>query len=359
MNTATLQTFFDTEYTTNRAKFDALAADPVGPSSQNYYNFQFVLQGTISMYEATGDVTYLERAMAWAETMMSKATIVDGKGYKNWPGPWLGSPFIPTVGIIYTLCNLQGCVELACLCRVIMTNRPLYARYWQRAKVLFDFVRSNCVEKEVAFQGGWFGWIEAYTTKNYSDKAALLARILLNLYGCGFDENMSHTSMLTQLLSIWRGLLISRPDGSMIWDQNKYNNAGSPGIDHAPDIVHANRWAALVVDAVEMKMVLDMRHLTDLGNLFCGLWNQSLFTPQFTNFIDGANDVFDPQGQNRGPWQLAYIYPGWSMIGAYHGGTRDVCEAVLMANMAGHADNNNTWLGRTCLSGDLARNLTR
>ena len=67
--------------------------------------------GTLSMYEATGDVQYLECVLAWAETMISKAVVIDHSGKRDWPGPWK-SPFADEP-IYYGLWELQGSTELA------------------------------------------------------------------------------------------------------------------------------------------------------------------------------------------------------------------------------------------------------
>ncbi|MDE2320508.1 MAG: fibronectin type III domain-containing protein, partial [candidate division NC10 bacterium] len=79
------QAIYDAEYQNNQTTLDAMAASGDGGT---YYTFQYVFGGTLSMYEATHDVKYLERALAWAETMVSKATIIDSNGNHNWSGPW-------------------------------------------------------------------------------------------------------------------------------------------------------------------------------------------------------------------------------------------------------------------------------
>ena len=67
-----------------------MAAQP-GPQD-TYYTLQYALMGTLSMYEATGDTQYLELVLTWAETMISKAVVIDHSGKRNWPGPW-DSPY--------------------------------------------------------------------------------------------------------------------------------------------------------------------------------------------------------------------------------------------------------------------------
>ena len=239
----TYKAVFDAEYTANKTAFDALAASG-DKRKQNYYDFQPVLMGTLSMYEATGEATYLERALTWAETMVGCATIVDRKGFKNWAGGWLGSPFIPRTGIAFTLQNLQGSVELARLCRIVMSTPALVARYGQRASAIFAFVRVNIVDKELAFQGTADNWISAYTTKYYSDKAAMMARILVNLTDTFIGIDYQYRSMAIKLLIAWQKRLTPFTGHSLVWDRNKYNNAGDSGTDHAIDTSHANRWAA-------------------------------------------------------------------------------------------------------------------
>ena len=97
-----------------------------------YYTFQYVLAPTLSMYEALGDVSYLERALNWGSTMVDKAVISDRDGFRNWSGDW-DSPYADKP-IYYMLWDLQGSTELARMARIVLTDESLAERYGAQAE---------------------------------------------------------------------------------------------------------------------------------------------------------------------------------------------------------------------------------
>ena len=68
---------FDRVYAENQDTYDAMAASGDHGTKDVYYTFQYVLAPTLSMYEALGDVSYLERALNWGSTMVDKAVLID------------------------------------------------------------------------------------------------------------------------------------------------------------------------------------------------------------------------------------------------------------------------------------------
>ncbi|MBU6415219.1 hypothetical protein KGQ34_03195, partial [Patescibacteria group bacterium] len=163
------QTIYDSQYEANKSTLDSLASSGNG---ETYYTFQYAFGGTLSMYEATKDVKYLERALAWANTMMLKATIADINGNLNWSGPWL-SPYSSTT-ISYQLDDLQGSTELARLARIILTDPVLTNTYGAQALTVRDFVKKQIVDKWLYVRGSesWFIYNSTTAGLWYNDKCA-------------------------------------------------------------------------------------------------------------------------------------------------------------------------------------------
>src|SRR5687767_6153399 len=65
---------FDSVLAANIVMLDRTAASGNGRA---YYTFSYALNGTLGMYEGTRDPKYLAQALKWAETMISRATIID------------------------------------------------------------------------------------------------------------------------------------------------------------------------------------------------------------------------------------------------------------------------------------------
>ena len=345
------QQVYDSVYEENKAEFDAMAASGDTMTEDTYYYFQYVLTPTISMFEATGERKYLDRALAWAETMVSKAVIIDRNGNRNWSGSW-ESPYASTP-ISYQLYDLQGSTELARLARLILTTPSLNATVGDRARALRQFVRDEIVEKHVWARGGlpWFV-DEACTARQgrpFNDKVALLMRILRDVYLVSGEAR--YGDLLTQLAQCFKQRFTPY-QGALIWDLGI-------GYEAYPseDTSHGARHPWAVVDLAQAGMVFTADDVHGLARLFTDvIWNQSLDDPRFTNFIDGSNG---PYG-SRGPWGVGRIYSGWEMLGQFSPKVQEVAHATLVAIMEGKSnpslDYNATSFGKLSLAGNLAKN---
>jgi hypothetical protein len=341
------QAIYDTEYQNNQAALDAMAASGDGGT---YYTFQYTFSGTLSMYEATKDPKYLERALAWAETMVSKATIIDSNGNANWSGPWL-SPYSATP-IAYELYDLQGSTELARLARIILTNSTLNSIYGTRAQAIHGFVKNHIVDKWLYTRGeeSWFVYHSVTLSIDYSDKCALLVRILTDLYRVG---DTSYLTLATEMVNGFKDRLVVFTGNSLIWDQGL--SPETPG--HAPDTEHANRYPDMVIDAINAGIgSITSTDLTKISNLLTAvIWDQSISSPQFTNYIDGNNDLF----RTRPAWNNGLIYSGWVKLAEYDAGVLAVSDAALKAIVAGVRNPSlgymSTYHGKMALSGHLAK----
>ena len=346
------QSAYDQVYAENLDYFNSMAASGDTTTENTYYTFQYVLAPTLSMFEATGEAKYLEQALTWAETMLSKAVIIDVNGNRNWSGPWQ-SPHTDTP-ISYLLNDLQGSTELARLARIILTDPNLKNQYGDLAQAIYAFVRDEIVEKNLWVRGGMSWFINvAYVVeegKPISDKVVLLLRILSDLYLVDLEPRYGDLAL--QLGECFKNRFTAY-QGGLIWDLG-IGYDGNP----SEDTSHGNRHPWAVIDLYQADLVFSREYVDGLANLLIGvIWNGSLDDPMFTNFIDGSNDeVF-----GREPWNNGLIYAGWVMLGQFNQEVQEVCDAVLDAILAGKNNPslsyNRTIYGKLSLAAHLARNL--
>jgi hypothetical protein len=354
------QAVYDAEYQKNQTSLDAMAASGDG---NTYYTFQYAFGGTLSMYEATSDPKYLERALTWAETMVSKATIMDNNGNRNWPGPWL-SPYSATP-IAYQLYDLQGSTELARLARIIVMDPLLKNSYSSQAIAVYTFVRDQILNKHLFTRRGlhWFQDEVVHTSRNMNDKAALMIRILRDVYlasaslGSVDNSTYNYPDILVELATGFKGRF--QPyQGGLIWDKGLGDYGPIPPNDVTTyiDTSHANRYTFALVDLYDAGIVFTKDDVAGVSALLTNvIWSQSLTDPRFTNFIDGTNYP----ALNKTEWGLGQIYSGWVVLAAYNTQVRIVAGATLKAILAGTSnpslDYMNNMHGRMALSGHLAK----
>jgi hypothetical protein len=332
----------------NAGTFDGMAASGVGLT---YYSFSYVLDGMLGMYEGTRHSPYLERALGWAETMVSRATIVDYAGRRNWAGEW-ASPYA-SIPISYQLEDLQGSVELARLARIILTDGSLRGTYGSRAEAIYSFVRDHIVDKWLYVRGGegWFRDNAATPSLPFSDKTAILARILMDLHRA--SSNSGYATLASDLVSGFRDRLVGYAGDALVWDLG----IGDSLAGHSMDTAHANRIPWMIAGAVNGGIGLSDAHATGVARLLAQvIWDQSSASPRFTNFIDGDNStVF-----GRGAWGNGLIYSGWLALGGWDARVQALGEATLDAIIGGVSnpslDYMDTVYGHMALAGHLTRN---
>ena len=358
------QAIYDTEYQNNHAALDAMAASGDG---ETYYTFQYVFGGTLSMYEATKDPKYVERALAWEETMVSKATIIDTNGNLNWSGPWL-SPYSATP-ISYQLDDLQGSTELARLAKIILTDPTLKSAYGSRATGIYNFVRDDIVNKHLYTRGGlsWFQNEVIQTQRAMNDKAALMLRVLTNTYltsaALGGADNTSYNfgGILTQLATGFKARF-EPYQGGLIWDKGLgwYGPIPPNDVTTYVDTSHANRYPYALADLYQAGVVFTAGDVAGVSALFTKvIWNQSLTDPRFANYIDGTN--YPALGKPG--WGLGLIYFGWVVLAEFDPQVLQVADATLKAILAGTSnpslDSMNNVHGKMALAGHLAKSVAQ
>jgi hypothetical protein len=337
--------FFDAIHSANSSWMNSQAASGKGPT---YYHFSYILGGTLAMYEGTHDVQYLERMLGWAEKMVAGARIVDDQGRKNWAGTW--TTLWADVQIANMLEDLQGSTELARLARIVLTDTELRAKHGTRAQLTYRFVKDHIVDKWLykRTSATWFRNAARDPAILYSDKLALMTRLLLDLYQ--IDGNAAYASLASEFLDAFKDRLDPHANSSLVWDLTV------PG--KAPDTAHANRIPFMLADAYEAGIEVTSVEIRGLSNLLTGvMWDRSTTSPRFTNYIDGDNGQYS----GRPAWGNGLIYSGWVTLGAYDSRVQQMAKSVLKAIVANvdnpSIDYMNSVHGRIALAGYITRNM--
>jgi hypothetical protein len=355
------QSVYDSEYAQNKATYDSYSSSGVG---RDYYTFQYPFGATISMFEATKDVKYLQRALTWGQNMVSAATIIDNNGNKNWSGDW-ASPYSATP-ISWLLDDMQGSTELARVARIVLTNPTLKSTYGAQAMVIYNFVRDHIVNKNLYKRAGGLASLQSFvtqTTSAVSDKPELLTIILLDLKlasaALGGADNTTYNypavlDFFAKGLKDHNGTKMRWElfKGGLIWDLGMGFEAPYTSVD----TMHANRMPPAIIELYRAGIVFDRSYVQGIANLFTKvIWNQSLTDPMFNNFINGSNGVF----RNRPAWNNGMIYSGWAKLAEFDAQTFTVADAVLKVILAGKSnpslDYNDSMWGRIMLAGNLAK----
>lgn len=345
---------YDTEYTENKNDWDWIATCGTGNC---YYNFHSVLDATVSMYEATGDTTYLARVLEWGSIMVDKATVTDNHGYKNWEGTLMTS--YSSTPIASQLEDFQGSVELSRLVRIIWDDPTLKAAYWSpKGQKIYNFMVNNIIEKWLTNRGSNFDsdFDITQNPKQLDDKPVMCLRIINNLYHIG--GNSTYGSKVTLWASKFRERITSYSGhpAVLIWDLGR--EALREGEYAGPDTAHGMRYPTAIIDMYRDGNSFTLSDVQGLAKLLTSvIWDQSTSSPRFTNYISGYNGTF----RSADLWANGLIYAGWVNLGRYNETAQQVGHNTLVAILAGvrnpSLDAMNSYLGKAGLAANLAKNL--
>jgi pectate lyase len=343
------QSFFDAVFTANKDYLDRIAANGDGPT---YATLRYALDGLVAMAFGTREPKYLEQALRWAETIMSKATLVDYKGYRNWTGRW--SSAYASAPIAYHVEDLVIGAALSEAARLVLLDPSWAATYGTRATAIRNFVAKHVVAKHLVARADRASYerLSVSTTGGLSKNAPLLLRVIVNLSEIGVTTELDWAETI---VANWKHYHF-QPWGTdaVIWDL-KRSVAALPG--YSSDVSTASPMPYYFVRAIEAGLEPPLIR-TQLSNLLLGsIWNKSVTDPRFTNFIDGVNDP----ASGHEAWELGIVYHGWVTLGAYDPDVQAVMEGVLKALIKGQHNPsldsmNNVW-GRLELAGHITRNL--
>ena len=367
------RTAFDATYAEHAAELDQLAASGDG---ETYYTFQYVLDATLSIYEATGDASYRQRALGWAATMVAAATIIDPAGYANWPGSWCdtedfggggsgGSCPYPTIS--YQLDDFQGSTELARLARLVLLDPNASSADKGAAAAVREFVVKNVVEKWGPAGRGSAEYLVADAenlTLPLNDKAMLFGRILLELetVSAALGPLPYETDSTPWLDAIGQAFVtrlapFDPANAQSCPSSGDCNDSGGEAVCNqlpptappaeptaitwdvglgwdsckALDTSHANRYPYLASELAHRGRIFSPAEITGLARLLSRvLYNGNAADPRIRNFIDGSQCTFI----TRGPDETGLIYSGWVVLSEWDDEAFATASAVYTALVA-------------------------
>src|SRR5262249_1666951 len=145
------------------------------------------------------------------------------------------------------------------------------------------------------------------STQEFSDTSAFFARIALDLHRT--VPNSTYLADATAILQVFKNRLTPYTGQSLIWDQGIAWNGSS--FTSAPDTSHANRFPHMALDAYDAGVVITSGDVNGLAHLLINvIWDGSMTSPQFANFIDGTNGL----AFGRSAWGNGQVYSGWVLL---------------------------------------------
>ncbi len=370
--------YIDSQYTTYQSIFES---DLNSGVASRYYNLQYVLLGWNAAYQAFGDVTYINRVLLYAETMVAEgnALAADSCGKRSWSGTVSttytnqlgGSCVVTNVGDF--LSELQGATEMARVAALITIDPVLAAQtqsgfvqtYGQRAAAVASWLHTNMVVKWVVNRNQ-----QSHSTSfPWDDKAMQMLNILVGMEQAGYSSTniktgltyrqyatailnayMPYISAPTATIPCGRGTCVGgvAAVGGEIWQYKGLTTSSQCGQSTSPcsrDTAHANRWPNALQRAVDYgyssSISMDLaptgstlaQHVQKLGELFEGIiWNGNSTTdPRFTNYTDGANNTFF----GIPAWENGIVAVGWADVSHYNSNALDAVEAMTNCVIAG------------------------
>jgi len=334
-------------------------------SSATYYFTSYYLNGMLSAFEATGDEAVLRRALDVMDGMLARSRDFreGGRTYRVW-GPFAvtADSALPRPLLHYTF---QATVPLARAAALIRADPDLRLRYGAAADRYVAFV-DGCVldyfyRRQLDSQVPWLDpdrfaiWND--NASNLALNAAFLCRAtgaptpcaLAREIGAGFKRKLRpyKTGWIWENQTIPIGSDTDDTPGSV------GNQAG------VPDVSHANREAFLMATLYEMGFVFGRADVERMAaTLADTLWNGSLDSPSFANYLNGSDKAYRVYKQ---PGLNGSIYHGWALLGAYSPKAQRALLATLHASLLGRTNpslerNAKSYGGLLALAGHLLRN---
>lgn len=358
----TYKDYFDSTLADNMSAINA----GIACGGNCFYASQYYFNGILDMYEATGQLSYLDQAITWALSQVNYASLTSNvtnwdppppgsptgrnlSGYKWWPGalnqcyvnndPDGTGPLTCTLTTSF-LDEVQGTREWARVIRIVRLNSEL--NVGSRAtniNTIYNHLHTHFIVKWYVAVG--INYHNLPLDDAISDKPIMLAHMLLELTRAGLGSTVisggvTYNSYATNILENYAAR-ISAPAGNgiaaagaEIWDYQKNPTDSST---YSTDTSHANRMPSMVWAAKQAgRTEIPSTHLEKLGNLLSRIiWDLSLVNPRFTNYIDGVNDAY----KTSAPWANGQIYSGWTRTATVSSEALAASKAMLECVIAG------------------------
>ena len=342
----------------------------------NYYYDSYFLHGMATCAEATGDTGVMDSCVGYAMQMIGTAQTLVRNSISY-------TVFYPLVsGSPQQLNSFQATAALARIASIIHLNSSFASRYASQLTQIVAFVQSSVFDYWFDKQNGryadpgssWLGgdipWLSpslggwgGYTCDlDVCDFVGMIAAWTYQVTGSAV-----HREYAQRIATGFRSHL-SVVNGAYTWDPGLWPISANQNQTGYLDTSHANREPMMMVAMYEAGIEFTLADLQLMaGCLVNVIWNRSLTDPMFTNYIDGSNGIWDPDGipaDATPAWGLGNIYHGWNSLAKYHPTLRLIVTLAYDKIMAAYpgfsglnaslTQNANTY-GIMHLAGELAR----
>ena len=235
-----------------------------------------VIDGLLSLYEATGNKEYVGYAVDLCKKYKSTGIYYDGDEYLDWYSSW----YVGLVDPPYSHHHVEWRAGdgVARTVEAILTD-PNLAEYEQDAIELRDFLEKHVWEK---WTGGYSSSASTNSVTHFIGRIGIIA---LSLYKVtGDSEYLDYINTKGNEL---RDALVLGSNGAYTW--NCYTDGGSCTGGGLIDISHASDTVKFMYEAYEEGLVFDETDMERLRNtIWLNLWNGDSSNPLFNNIIDGS-----------------------------------------------------------------------
>jgi hypothetical protein len=302
-----------------------------------YYYFGVDLNGMLSAVEGNGDEILLQKVIQYVDNMIN-ANGNNGAGWiKDTVGGW------------------RGATPIARAAAIIMRDPVWRAKYGRTAREYIDFIYTSIIYSWYEGNGYSIPCIHPYSNSGefcfgWHDSYSNLGMLATNLFQAE-DPGPSRDLYLDIATKIAKAFRLHLELNGTGWI---FDNDGSWSVDYrneegVPDTSHANQEPRMMmfmheagIEFSREEIVLWANTLTDI------IWNGSLETPLFANYINGSNKPYAGGGE----WSNGHIVNGWAFLGGYSSRAQEVLAYRLKADVEGRGN----WDERVILSGHLIRN---
>lgn len=330
----TIAAAFDAEYRSKKTTISDWASLGEG---FNYYYLSNYLEGLISIFEATGNETYLQDLMQYADEMLADAKDLNGDGYLDYHTYYESDGKIILNKPDVQLYDWRGFRPIARLMRVLGADSSLKAKYATSYQRYSDFVRKHLVEK----------WSDKYSNKvlalpMYYEKEGLIHRvahmgdILVDFYLA--DSSLMGLEGLSSVASGVKAQLRTGKNDSYEWNILYKDNAAIirdySSISGVSDVSHASGTVSFIVaEAVQTQLVFNASDLDKLVNTLLLIIRDETATDTqkwLRDFVDGGVSTVKPYS-----YGLVNLADGWIKLGVYNSDVQRLMDLLFSKGKTG------------------------
>jgi Secretion system C-terminal sorting domain len=274
----------------NSWAYEYSVANPQSLSNDSwqYYNLAYSIDANTTIFQATGDTIYLNRALHYINNMISSAvpsylipTSQFQDSYLSWANH--SHPTLGNDGMEYPLFESFCWRYVSTLLRIIKNSPSLLSNpnYYNQYNTILSFTETNIFEK-------WNSrGANSYIYRENTHMASHWARICMDLfcitndstYWTVFDNFNNH---MPNYASSMRGQIRPHPlDSLAYWWDDDWTNFDLPG----QDVSHGNAVVAAIIESYDMCLEYNIGDINALIKTFNLIWIDSV---SYAEYIDGT-----------------------------------------------------------------------